>query len=121
MRAADLAFNAEETSALLALEKVHLSESAVRDLVLRTEGWPAGLYLAALSMSGRSDPDAFVREVSDGNRFIGDYLTEEVLAGHTDEVREFIRTVSILDRFSAPLCDYLTGTTGSARTAKPQR
>jgi LuxR family maltose regulon positive regulatory protein len=114
IRAADLAFNSEETSSLLALEQVSLSEGKVRDLVQRTEGWPAGLYLATLSMSGRPDPDEFVREVSDGNRFIGDFLTEEVLAGHSDEVRDFIRTVSILDRFSAALCDVMRGTTGSA-------
>jgi len=114
IRAADLAFTTEETSSLLAVEHVQVSSNSVRDLVLRTEGWPAGLYLATLSMSGRSDPDEFVREISDGNRFIGDYLTEEVLAGHTDEVREFIRTMSILDRFSAPLADFLTGATNSA-------
>jgi LuxR family maltose regulon positive regulatory protein len=114
IRAADLAFTAEETSSLLAVEHVRLSDGSVRDLVQRTEGWPAGLYLATLSMSGRSDPDEFVREVSDGNRFIGDYLTEEVLAGHSDETREFIRTMSILDRFSAPLADSMTGSTNSA-------
>ena len=114
IRAADLAFTAEETSSLLAVEHVQVSSGSVRDLVQRTEGWPAGLYLATLSMSGRSDPDEFVREISDGNRFIGDYLTEEVLAGHSDEVREFIRTMSILDRFSAPLADFMTGATNSA-------
>ena len=114
IRAADLAFTAEETSSLLAVEQVHLSSGSVRDLVQRTEGWAAGLYLATLSMAGRSDPDEFVREVSEGNRFIGDYLTEEVLAGLSDEVRQFIRTMSILDRFSAPLADYMTGLSNSA-------
>jgi LuxR family transcriptional regulator, maltose regulon positive regulatory protein len=114
IRAADLAFTAEETSSLLAVEQVHLSSDSVRDLVERTEGWAAGLYLATLSMAGRSDPDGFVREVSEGNRFIGDYLTEEVLASLSDEVRQFIRTMSILDRFSAPLADYMTGSSNSA-------
>ena len=114
IRAADLAFTVEETSSLLAIEQVHLTSGSVRDLVDRTEGWAAGLYLATLSMAGRSDPDEFVREVSEGNRFIGDYLTEEVLAGLSDEVREFIRTMSILDRFSAPLADHLTGSHNSA-------
>ena len=114
IRAADLAFTAEETSSLLAVEQVRLSSGSVRDLVQRTEGWAAGLYLATLSMAGRSDPDEFVREVSEGNRFIGDYLTEEVLAGLSDEVRQFIRTMSILDRFSAPLADYMTGSSNSA-------
>jgi LuxR family maltose regulon positive regulatory protein len=114
IRAAELAFTVEETSSLLAVEQVRLSNRSVRDLVQRTEGWPAGLYLAVLSMSGRPDPDEFVREVSDGNRFIGDYLTEEVLASLSDEVREFIRTMSILDRFSAPLADFMTGSSNSA-------
>ena len=80
----------------------------------RTEGWPAGLYLATLSLAGRSDPDEFVRAFSGGNRFVGDYLTEEVLSRHTPEVREFITSISILDRFSASLCDHVVGTTASA-------
>ena len=114
LRSAELAFTADEASTMLAAEHLDLSDGSVQDLVQRTEGWAAGLYLVALSMDGRSDPDAFVREVSGSNRFIGDYLTEEVLAGHSDEVRGFIRAVSILDRFSAPLGDAMTGTTGSA-------
>ncbi len=114
IRAAELAFTADEAMSMLAVEKVHLAETSVQSLVQRTEGWAAGLYLATLSMSGRPDPDEFIREVSGGNRFIGDYLTEEVLASHSDEVRSFIRAVSILDRFSAPLCDAMTGTPGSA-------
>jgi LuxR family maltose regulon positive regulatory protein len=114
IRAADLAFTVEEASSLLAVEQVRLSTGSVRDLVQRTEGWAAGLYLATLSMSGRPDPEEFVREVSEGNRFIGDYLTEEVLAGLGDEVRQFIRTMSILDRFSAPLADHMTGSSTSA-------
>jgi LuxR family transcriptional regulator, maltose regulon positive regulatory protein len=114
IRAAELAFTADEASSMLAVEHVQLSEGSLQDLVHRTEGWAAGIYLATLSMAGRTDPDEFIREVSGGNRFIGDYLTEEVLAGHSDEVRQFIRAVSILDRFSPPLCDFVTGGTGSA-------
>ena len=75
----------------------------------RTEGWPAGLYLAALSLVDRTNPGEFVHHFSGNNRFIGDYLTEEVLARQTAEVRNFILDMSIVDRFSAPLCDYLTG------------
>ena len=80
----------------------------------RTEGWPAGLYLATLSLAGRADPDEFVRQFSGGNRFVVDYLTEEVLARHSEEIREFIVSMSVLDRFSAPLCDFVRGSTGSA-------
>ena len=114
IRADDLAFNTAEASALLALQDVRLSDDALALLMQRTEGWPAGLYLATLSLSGRDDPDEAVRQFSGGNRFIGDYLTEEVLNRHTDEIREFIMAMSIVDRFSAPLCDVVTGRTGSA-------
>ena len=114
IRAADLAFSADEATALLARQRVELTSPHVAELVNRTEGWPAGLYLATLSLSGHPDPDEFVRQFSGNDRFIGDYLTEEVLRRHTDEVREFITTVSILDRLCAPLCDFMAETTGSA-------
>ena len=114
IRAADLAFNAEEATALLALEGVRLSGDSVQLLMDRTEGWPAGLYLAALSLSGRDDPDEFVREFSGNNRFIGDYLTEEVLGRHPDRLRHFILTMSLLDRLTAPLCDFVAQATTSA-------
>ncbi len=118
VRASDLAFSAEEATALLAQHQVRLSSPHVAELVDRTEGWPAGLYLASLSMSGRSDPASFVRQFSGNDRFVGDFLTEEVLGRHTEEVREFIITVSILDRLCAPLCDFLAETTGSAVTLR---
>lgn len=65
-------------------------------------------------MSGRPDPEAFVRDISGSSRFIGDYLTEEVLAAQSRDVRDFIRCTSILDRFSASLCNELTEQTDSA-------
>ena len=114
MRAADLAFSVDEATTLLTQQEIRLSSPQLMELVDHTEGWPAGLYLASLSLSGRSDPDAFVREFSGNDRFVGDYLTEEVLARLTDELRDFITTVSILDRLSAPLCDFIAETTGSA-------
>ncbi len=114
IRAADLAFTADEVSSLFDVDHIELSDESVQDLTQRTEGWAAGIRLAMMSVSGRSDPDEFIREVSGSGRFIVDYLAEEVLAGHSNEVREFIRVVSVLDRFSAPLCDFLTGSTGSA-------
>ena len=118
VRAADLAFSVDEATTLLTLQEIRLSSPQLTELVDRTEGWPAGLYLASLSLSGRSDPDAFVRQFSGNDRFVGDYLTEEVLARQTDEVREFITSVSILDRLSAPLCDFIAETTGSAVTLR---
>jgi LuxR family maltose regulon positive regulatory protein len=114
IRADDLRFNVEEAHALLAVEHVRLSNDALSLLVQRTEGWPAGIYLACLSLAGRADPDGFVRQFTGDDRFVGEYLTEEVLSRQTDLVRRFITTVSILDRFSAPLCDFVRQTGGSA-------
>jgi LuxR family maltose regulon positive regulatory protein len=114
IRADDLGFRADEAVALLASGDVHLSRDGIAVLMERTEGWPAGLYLAALSLAGRDDPDSLVYEFKGGNRFVGDYLTEEVLSRHPDDAREFITSMSILDRFTAPLCDAVWGRPGSA-------
>jgi LuxR family maltose regulon positive regulatory protein len=114
IRADDLSFNDEEASALLDHGRVHLSTESMTQLMRRTEGWPAGFYLATLSLAGRQDPNEFVRQFSGGNRFVVDYLTEEVLSRHTPEIRDWIMATSILDRFSAPLCDVVTDTTNSA-------
>lgn len=114
LRAQDLSFTAAEVTTLLAHEHIALDDESIALLMQRTEGWPAGLYLATLSLDGRPDPAAFVRSFTGSNRFIGDYLTEEVLNRHPDKVREFITTISILDRFSAALCDQVAGISGSA-------
>ena len=114
IRADDLTFRADEAAALLAVGDVHLSSDGVAQLMERTEGWPAGLYLAALSLAGRDDPDSLVQEFKGGSRFVGDYLTEEVLNRHPDSTREFITSMSVLDRFSASLCDHVADRTGSA-------
>jgi LuxR family transcriptional regulator, maltose regulon positive regulatory protein len=114
IRADDLAFNVEEVSSLLSSDRVQLSTDAVSELMHRTEGWPAGLYLATLSLAGREDPSEFVHHFSGNNRFIGEYLTEEVLSRQTDEMRNFILGMSVLDRLSAPLADYMTRSRNSA-------
>jgi LuxR family transcriptional regulator, maltose regulon positive regulatory protein len=114
IRADDLAFTQDEAYSILASDGVQLSDDSVSELVHRTEGWPAGVYLAALSLVGRPDAAEFVHHFSGNNRFVGDYLTEEVLSRQTDEVRNFILDMSILDRFSAPLCDYMRGSRDSA-------
>ena len=115
IRADNLAFDLQEASEVLASDDVQLSTEAIGELMRRTEGWPAGLYLAALSLAGRTDQDEFVHHFTGNNRFIGEYLTEEVLSRQTDEVRNFILDMSIVERFSAPLCEYMTGQTKSAR------
>ena len=114
LRAEDLAFTREEAHELVARTGVVLSDVTLAELVERTEGWPAALYLAALSLADRPDPDDFVHRFSGSNRFIGDYLTEEVLSRHPEGLRDFILDVSVLDRFSAALCDHLLGRSDSA-------
>jgi LuxR family maltose regulon positive regulatory protein len=113
IRAEDLAFNMEEASSLLS-DGVRLSSDVVSELIDRTEGWPAGLYLARLSLAGRANPTEFVRHFTGNNRFIAEYLTDEVLSRQTDEVRNFILDMSVVDRFSAPLADRVTGSHRSA-------
>lgn len=114
IRADALGFTEDEGGVLLDRYAVHLLPESLRLLMQSTEGWPAGLYLATLSLAGHPAPDAFIRAFSDGNRFVGDYLTEEVLSRHPEDVRQFIMDVSVLDRFSAPMCDHVRGASGSA-------
>ncbi|HEX7210596.1 MAG TPA: LuxR C-terminal-related transcriptional regulator, partial [Propionibacteriaceae bacterium] len=115
IRADDLAFDVAEAVSLLASDGVRLSTESMWELMRRTEGWPAGLYLAALSLAGRTDANDFIHHFTGTNRFIGDYLTEEVLSRQSEEVRTFILDMSIVQRFSAPLCEYMTGERQSAR------
>ena len=113
LRGGDLRFTAEEAAALLR-ETVGdvLPAAAVVALAARTEGWAAGLQLAALSLQGQADPAGFVAAFSGSHRYVLDYLTDEVLEGQTDQVREFLLETSVLDRLSGGLCDAVTGRTG---------
>ena len=113
LRAGDLRFTAEEAAALLRETAGEvLPASAVGALAARTEGWAAGLQLAALSLQGQADPTGFVAAFSGSHRYILDYLTDEVLGGQTDQVREFLLETSVLERLSGGLCDAVTGRTG---------
>ena len=113
IRAEDLCFTLSEVVTLTEIEGVRLTPEGVGLLVERTEGWPAGIYLACLALSGKPDPDEFVRQLSGGSRFIGDYFAEEVLSRDA-ETGEFVRSMSVVERFTAPLCDALLGKSGSA-------
>jgi LuxR family transcriptional regulator, maltose regulon positive regulatory protein len=115
IRGPALRFSAAEAALLVeAISGVHLGESDLAVLVERTEGWPAGLYLAALSLRGQPSPGAFVREFTGDNRFITDFLAEEVLSRQPAEIRQFLARTSILSRFCAPLCAAVVGTTNTA-------
>jgi LuxR family transcriptional regulator, maltose regulon positive regulatory protein len=114
LREADLRFTPEETAALLGTAVgPGLSEAAVAVLGERTEGWVAGLQLAALSLHGHTDVDAFVAGFSGSHRYVLDYLTEEVLDRQPQELRTFLLETSVLERLSGPLCDAVTGRSDS--------
>ena len=116
LRAADLRFTTEEAAALLR-EAVGpdqvLPDASVVALATRTEGWAAGLQLAALSLQGQSDVADFVTTFSGSHRYVLDYLTEEVLERQTAQVRGFLLETSVLDRLSSELCDAVTGRSDS--------
>jgi LuxR family transcriptional regulator, maltose regulon positive regulatory protein len=109
LRAADLRFTPEEAEILL---PQGLTDAAVAALTGRTEGWAAGLKLAALSLSGRGDVAAFVTDFSGSNRYVLDYLAEEVLDRQDAQLRRFLLETSVLDRLSGDLCDAVTGRPG---------
>ena len=115
VRAAELRFELDEASQLLAAAGIALADSAVGSLVARTEGWVAGLRLAALSLAGNPDPERFVAEFSGSERTVADYLFAEVLQRQPEPVRQLLLRTSILERVNGPLADRLLGTTGSER------
>jgi LuxR family transcriptional regulator, maltose regulon positive regulatory protein len=118
LRAADLRFTAEEATAFLTVMMgLPLSSEEVAALEARTEGWVAGLQLAALAMRDRSDHAGFVAAFSGSNRFVVDYLVEEVLDRLPAHLQTFLLQTSILDRLCGPLCDALL--LGDARGADP--
>ena len=114
LRARELAFTVEEASQLLASERIGLSRESVELLVERTEGWPAGLYLAALWLRDLEHPNDGVRAFAGSARHVGDYLTDEVLSALAPETREFLLRSSVLGRFTPELCDAVLGREDSA-------
>ena len=115
IRARELRFGVPQAAALIRnVADVELADHDLEDLVVRTEGWPAGLYLAALSMRGHPSPGTFVRQFTGNNRFIVDFLVDDVLSKQPAEVYRFLTRTSILPRFCAPLCDAVTGSADGA-------
>ena len=106
LRSSDLSFSANDISVLFNKKlKLGLSIEDVYSLETKTEGWIAGLQLTALSMQGRENISDFIQDLKGDNRYIMDYLMEEVLKLQTDEIREFLLQTSILEQMSAPLCN----------------
>jgi LuxR family transcriptional regulator, maltose regulon positive regulatory protein len=115
IRAANLRFTLDEARALFGTAGVELPESALTLLHARTEGWAAGLRLAALSLAGHPDPERFAAEFSGSERTVAEYLLAEVLERQSEEVRRLLLRTSMLERVSGDLADLLTGGSGGER------
>ena len=120
VRTADLRFTSSEAREFLnQVMGLELTAADVDALENRTEGWIAGLQLAALSLRGIADRDevtGFISAFTGSNRFVIDYLADEVLARQPAQVRDFLLRTAILDRLSGPLCDAVTGGTDGTKT-----
>ena len=116
LRGPDLRFSLDETRSLLRASGITLSDTGLDSLQERTEGWPAGLRLAAISLTTHPDPERFVSEFSGSERTVAGYLLAEVLERQPPEVRDLLLRTSILERVSGPLADALTGGTGAEAT-----
>ncbi|HEX5848935.1 MAG TPA: LuxR C-terminal-related transcriptional regulator [Rubrobacter sp.] len=115
IRTRQLAFTEEEIACLLNERMgVGIEPDDISVLFERTEGWPAGIYLASLSLRDKEDKHAFIKSFGGSNRYIVGLLGEEVLAGLDEEVRRFLLETSVLRRMTGPLCDAVTGRGGSA-------
>ena len=109
IRARELAFTVDEARELILHEGIELSSEGVELLVERTEGWPAGLYLAALWLRGVDNADEGVRAFAGSARQVGDYLADEALTALAPETRDFLVRTSVLGRFTPELCDAVLG------------
>ncbi|TQM62862.1 LuxR family maltose regulon positive regulatory protein [Humibacillus xanthopallidus] len=119
LRADDLRFNLDEADVFLnGRQMLGLSTSDVRLLVERTLGWPAGLYLAALSLQRAEDRHGLVSRFEASNRHVTDFLESEVLEANDPADQDLMARCAVLDRISGPLCDALTGQSGSHETLR---
>ena len=115
VRARDLRFTRQEATGLVrTVSAAELTDPDLADLVRRTEGWPTGVYLAARALRGHPSPGDFIRQFTGDNRFVADFLVEEVLSRQPAEISQFLTRTAILGRFCAPLCDVVAGTGNAA-------
>lgn len=111
--ARDLVMSRREAATMLSLAGLELADDDVRVLLERTEGWPAGLYLAALALRGRADLHRAVARFRGDDRLLSDYIHDELLADLDEEELAFLECTSILDELSGPVCDAVLERTGS--------
>jgi len=117
LRAADLRFSSTETAEFLnKVMGLALSSDDIDALESRTEGWIAGLQLAAISLQGLDDPGNHIKSFTGSHRFVMDYLIEEVLEKQSESVQRFLLETAILDRMTGSLCDALTGEQNGQKT-----
>lgn len=111
IRADDLRFTGDEAARFLNLTMgLSLSAEDIHTLEARTEGWAAGLKLAALSLQRAANPAEVIAAFAGSHRYIAEYLTDEVLSRQSESLRNFLLQTSILERFNAPLCNHVLGT-----------
>jgi len=116
IRQSDLRLNTKEIQDFLVIVMgMHLTSTDIQTLDKSTEGWVAGLQMAALSMQGRDDISSYIADFTGTNRFILDYLVEEVLSRQPAEVQEFLVKSAILDRMNGSLCEAVTGIPASSQ------
>ncbi len=115
IRAQDLRFTQQETREFLETSGIALSEAQAAKLHQRTEGWAAGLRLAAISLASSTNPERFVAEFSGSSRTVAEYLLAEMLECQPSEVQQLLLRTSLLDRVNGELADLLTGHSGSER------
>ena len=114
IRTGDLSFTIEDTETFFKkMTGIVLSEKDMAILESRTEGWVAGLKMAALSLQGKNDISGYIKAFSGSNRYILDYLAEEVLRQQPPGIKQFLLETSVLERMCGPLCDAITGLSDS--------
>jgi LuxR family maltose regulon positive regulatory protein len=114
LRAPDLAMRADEAAGLLELAGCEPDDDGVAELLLRTEGWPAGLYLAALALRDQPDKRRALKRFGGDDRLVVDYVRDELLSQLPPKEMSFLTRTSVLDRLAGPVCDAVLGRTGGA-------
>jgi LuxR family transcriptional regulator, maltose regulon positive regulatory protein len=114
LRAPDLAMRADEAAGLLELAGLELDDGDVAELLRRTEGWPAGLYLAALAMRDQTDKRRALKRFAGDDRIVVDYVRDELLSQLSPKEMSFLTRTSVLDRLAGPVCDAVLDRTGGA-------